>query len=195
MSTDSRDLVEGARDGDSKAIERLLEKNLPGLRAFIRLKMGPELRAKESSLDLVQTACREILAHVDRFQHAGESNFRHWLFTTAMRKLSNRVQYYQAAKRDVRREVPKDLDRSFAPLQQAYGVLETPSRHLEAKEYCEAFERAFDELSEDHREVILLSRVVGLTHREVASVMKRTEAATRNLLYRALAELARKMRG
>ena len=39
-----------------------------------------------------------------------------------------------------------------------------------------------------------LSRLVGLSHKEIASVMERTESSTRNLLYRALAELAEAMR-
>jgi RNA polymerase sigma-70 factor (ECF subfamily) len=196
MAEDSRKLVESAIAGDPAAIDQLLEKNLPGLRAFIRLRMCPELRAKESSLDLVQTACREILANAGRYRYQGESNFRHWLFTTALRKLQNRVAYYRAAKRDGRREAspPQDAEGNFVPVSQIYGSLSTPSENVQAKERCEFFERAFDQISDDHREVILLARVVGLSHREISSIMNRSESATRKLLYRALAELARKMR-
>lgn len=192
MTDSSQHLVESAAAGDPAAIDALLEQNLPALRAFIRLRMGPQLRAKESSLDLVQSACREILAHIDRYQYQGESNFRHWLFTTALRKLKNKVVYYQAAKRDVRLELSPDEENEH--LNQVYQTVATPSQHLQGKEQRASFEKAFEQLSEDHREVILLARVVGLSHREIASVMKRSESATRNLLYRGLAELASAMR-
>ncbi len=53
-------------DGDPESIEALLAEHLPGLRAYVRLRMGPDLRAKESASDLVQSACCEILEHSDR---------------------------------------------------------------------------------------------------------------------------------
>ena len=49
--------------------------------------MGPQLRAKESASDLVQSVCREVLGRLDRFQHGGEAGFRHWLYATALRKV------------------------------------------------------------------------------------------------------------
>ena len=51
-------------------------------------------------------------------------------------------------------------------------------------------ELAFETLPEDHREVISLSRIVGLPHKEVGEQMGRSEEATRQLLRRALAGLA-----
>jgi len=58
-----------------------------------------------------------------------------------------------------------------------------------AFEEIERVEAAFDKLSDDYRQVILLSRIVGLSHREVAREMGRNEAAVRKLLSRALARL------
>ena len=40
------------------------------------------LRAMESTSDIVQSVCREILQHKDRFQYPGEDGFRRWLYTT-----------------------------------------------------------------------------------------------------------------
>ena len=188
MDDNSRILLESASQGDAAAIEVLLERNLPRLRAYIRLRMGPQLRAKESSADLAQSACREVLQNLGRFQYQGESNFRRWLFTTALRKVKNRVQYYQAEKRDVKREGGPAED--LVSLSQVYGSLVTPSQEMMRREYAERFEAVFAQLPEHYREVILLSRVVGLSHREIAATMERTESSTRNLLYRALAELA-----
>jgi RNA polymerase sigma factor (sigma-70 family) len=49
---------------------------------------------------------------------------------------------------------------------------------------------AFDALDADEREVVLLSRVAGLSRAEVAQTMGRTENGVRNLLHRTLAKLA-----
>ena len=59
-----------------------------------------------------------------------------------------------------------------------------------AKEEVLLFEAAFDTLSDEHREVISLSRIVGLSHQEIGEQLGRSEAAARQLLHRALAALA-----
>ena len=187
---DSRELAQRASAGDVDAVEALLEQHLPRLRAFLRLRMGPELRAKESVSDLAQSTCREILQHLDRYRYKGEENFRRWLFTTALRKVRNRAEYYRAGKRDIAREMRPDSEQS---LDDVYQTLSTPSGCLMRRERIEALEAAFETLSEPHREVILLARIVGLSHKEVAEAMGRTELAARSLLHRALAELAEEL--
>ena len=49
---------------------------------------------------------------------------------------------------------------------------------------------AFAQLPEDYREVITLSRVVGLSHGQIASQLGKSEGAVRVLLHRALARLS-----
>jgi len=60
--------------------------------------------AKESASDLVQSVCLEILQHLDRFRYRGEAGFKHWLYTTALRRIVNKHEFNTAAKRDVRRD-------------------------------------------------------------------------------------------
>jgi RNA polymerase sigma-70 factor (ECF subfamily) len=188
MPEDSSELVEAAASGRPEDVERLLEQHLPGLRAFIRLRSGPEVRARESASDLAQSVCREVLDKLDRFQWGGEAGFRAWLYTTALRRLQNRREFLRAQKRDVRREeTPADgLDRVLA----AYHRVTTPSGKLMAREELERIERAFDQLPDDAREVISLARLCGLSHTEIAERMNRTPGATRVLLHRSLARLA-----
>jgi RNA polymerase sigma-70 factor (ECF subfamily) len=169
----------------------LLEQHLPRLRAYIRLRMGPQLRARESASDLVQSACREVLENIGRYQHRSEANFRRWLFTTAARKVRDRVDYHRADKRDVDREItPPD-----GAVAAVYADFVTPSADLDMRERVARLEAAFDRLPADYREVITLIRIVGLPHREVAEAMGRSETASRMLLYRALAELAAELEG
>ena len=181
--------VQDAARGDPVAVEDLLQRHLSGLRAFVRLRMGPELRAKESASDLVQSACREVLTNLENFRYRSDKQFRCWLFTTALRKVKNKVQYYRAARRDVRREDARQGPDNLESLANIYAQVSTPSQGLALRERVEQLEKAFAEMSEAHREVITLAKVVGLSHREIAAAMGRTESATRVLLFRALAEL------
>jgi RNA polymerase sigma-70 factor (ECF subfamily) len=187
--------VERASRGDVDAVALLLERFLPGLRAYLRLRAGKVLLAKESSSDLAQSVCREILEHVDLYQYRGEAQFKQWLYTTALRKIAKRYEHYGAEKRDARREVPlADLagreDAVDPALLAACQSLVTPSRQVMAREELERIERGFELLSEERREVILLSRFVGLSAREIGEQMERSEDSVRQLLHRALAELA-----
>ena len=132
MEDQTRRLVDSASHGDASAVDQLLMQHLPQLQAFVRLRMGPQLRAKEGSADLVQSTCREVLEHIDRFQYRGEENFRRWLFTTALRKVLKRAAYYRAGKRDVQREASPDS--AVAPealLTEAYLTMSTPSHALD----------------------------------------------------------------
>lgn len=186
-----------SRDGEGGPgeVERLIERHLPTLHAFVRLRAGAGLLRYESSSDLAQSVCRELLDHRARYRHRGDSEFRRWLYTTASRKIANRYAYYHAQKRDVakaapERPAPRASDASDAGLLAACRTLSTPSRKLIASEEIARIEAALERLPEERREIILLSRMGGLTHREIAEHMGRTELACRLLLHRALAELA-----
>jgi RNA polymerase sigma-70 factor (ECF subfamily) len=195
---DSQDLIDRASRGDAAAVDVLLMRNLAGLEAYVRLRAGRMIRSRESASDLVQSVCREVLQHVDRYQYRGEAQFRQWLYTTAMRKIANRVDYYQAEKRDVRKETPiaPDTSSRTSPdpaLLAAYRNVASPSRQVAAREELERLESAFAELPEEKREVILLAKIVGLSRDQIAEQMGRTEPAIRSLLSRALAELAERL--
>jgi RNA polymerase sigma-70 factor (subfamily 1) len=191
--SDLEQTVASASHGDAAALDQLFARHLPQLRAFIRLRMGPELRARESASDIVQSACREVLAHLERYRYQGDAQFRHWLFTTVQRKLSNKVAFHRAARRDVRRQAElagAAGDTDWHDIGPTYADVLTPSRQAMDREKLARLEAAFDALSPEHREVITLARIVGLPHCEIAVAMGRSEAACRTLLYRATAQLA-----
>lgn len=184
-------LTQAAANGDREALATLLEMYLPDLRAFVRLRAGHAVRARESRSDLVQSVCREVLEHGETFRHASESAFKRWLFTTALRKILNRRDYLQAEKRDARRDVGQAQESaSDARLLECYRTFSTPSRGAMLREEIERIEQAMEELSDDHRTVITLAHVAGLSRAEIAEEMGKTEGAVRTLLHRALAQLA-----
>ena len=187
-----RALLEEARAGDAQARERLLGDHLQGLTAFVRLRLGEALRARETSQDLVQSVYREVLEDLSDFEYRGEASFRHWLFRRAENKIRDRARFWRREKRDPGREERMQAgdENADRDLLAQLATFATPSRQLTTREEIERVERAFAKLPDDYREVILLSRIVGLSHEELAAEMGRTPVATRTLLSRALARLA-----
>jgi RNA polymerase sigma factor (sigma-70 family) len=185
------DLFDRARDGDREAIAALLERHLPGLRAYVRLKAGPLVRAREATSDLVQSVCRELLVNLDQFEYRGEGPFRHWLYTAALRKIVAKDAFWRAEKRDAARDLPQPSDPGSDPVLVAgYRSLSSPSQVALAREEIERIEKAFERLTDEQREVILLARVAGLSRREIGESMGKSEEAVRVALHRALARLA-----
>jgi RNA polymerase sigma-70 factor (ECF subfamily) len=183
-------LTERASQGDRDALEQLLVRYLPRLRAFVRLRTGPELRAHEESSDLVQAVCCDVLLHADRFRFASESAFRQWLFTQALRTIAQRVRHHRVAKRDAGRADPRALDASATSLAGFYASFTTPSEVAAAREHVERVERAFDQLTEEQREVVTLAHLVGLSRAEIGEQLGKSEGAVRVILHRALAKIA-----
>ena len=192
-----QDLVASASEGDGPALDELLERLVPQLHAYMRLHAGGRVLGRESSADLAQSVCREVLEGMGALEWRGEARFRAWLFTLARRKIAQRHRHMHRRKREVGREVagtgagegpgngPGELS-----IAEAYARLSSPSQHLIAAELLERMDSAFARMDEAYREVILLSRVLGLSRREVAEQMGRSENSVRMLLARALSILA-----
>jgi len=187
-------LVRAAAQGDARALNALFERHLPDLLAYVRLRSGPRLRALESSFDLVQSACREVLQDFSSVEADDEAGFRRWLFTAAERKIRDRARFHGRDRREASRRSALDSEFSLNEvecLRRAYEGLVTPSALLELREDWESVERALQKLSEEDREVVVLAHLVKLPRTEIAKTLGISEGAVRVRLHRALARLSR----
>jgi RNA polymerase sigma factor (sigma-70 family) len=163
------------------AVADLLPAHLPQLQTFVKRRLGHRLRIQESSSDLVQSVCREVLeSRADvTFQNAAQ--FQQWLFTVALAKLVDRHRRISARKRS-----PAG---ALLPSEMALDDEPTPSEVAAHAEQCHHVEELIRGLPSDQREVIVLARLCELPHAEVSKIMNRSEVATRKLLSRAMASL------
>ncbi|MEZ6018182.1 MAG: sigma-70 family RNA polymerase sigma factor [Planctomycetota bacterium] len=184
-----QELSAAAASGDRAAIDALLARYSGELHAFVRLRAGKLVQRRESSADIVQSVCREVLEHAERFQYPSEASFKRWLYTTALRKIKNRNAYYLASKRDALREEPAG-DGGFEALAEHYEKFASPSRHAIAREEIERVERTFARLTEEQREVVTLAHLVGLSREEIAVHLGKSEGAVRVTLHRALVRIS-----
>ena len=173
--------MQRAAAGNAEALEDLIVEYLPELRGFVDRRMSPAARAREAVSDVVQSTCRELLTHRERFQFGADNGFRRWLFATALRKVLNKDRLHTRARRDVRR------DGGLVALPDE--GLASPSAVAGGHELGGLLATSLERLPESYRRVVLLSHLVGLSRREVATAMGRSEASVRNLLNRALAKL------
>lgn len=188
MSEQRDQPADAAESGEAVDLDEVVARYLPRLHAYVRLRMGGALRAREQSIDVVQSICREVLEDRGKVEYQGEGQLVSWLLTAATNKLRERARFHGRQKRDAEREQVVDrVDSSV------YASLVTPSQDVLRAERIEALEQALQRLPEDYREVIVLARIVGLSHAEISARMGKEGSATRNLLGRALTRLAEEL--
>jgi len=155
--------------------------------------MSKELRSKLESMDLVQDTLIHALSGLEDFTYKNEGDFVRWLAKIAENELRGSLKKLHAAKRDIRKEVRLD---NYGPTTagrfvRTPGPIEatTPSVIMSKKEDLAKLEKAIDELKPEYREVIILTKIEGLSYNEIAGRLDKTSDAVRKLVSRAMAEL------
>ncbi len=186
-------LVIMAKEGDESALNQLLKVYGARVHWIMRLRMGKELRSKLESVDLTQDALVSALEGLGDFTYKNEGDFLRWLSTIAENRLRDSLDKLHADKRDIRKEVRFDNNGSTT----AGGFLRspgpvdatTPSVIMSRKEDLGKLEKAIDELKPEYREVIVLTKIEGLSYKEIADRLGRSNDAVRKLVSRAMAAL------
>lgn len=166
-------------------MHELVVRSLPELRAFVRLQLGQGLRARETSSDLVQSVCADVLADLAAFEYRGAPAFKAWLFQRALNKIRAKADFHGADRRRAAREDAHAVDEDVL---RCYRTL-TPSGEAVRREDVRRLEEAFARLGPEQRQAIILHRLCGLPQAEVARELGKTEDAVRNLIFRGLARL------
>jgi RNA polymerase sigma-70 factor, ECF subfamily len=178
-----------AREAPDPALEDLYQRCAPRVLSYIRLKLGPALRERLESRDILQATLLKSFRHLDEFRGADGRALMAWLARIADREIVDRADYYRRERRDLARETPIDDQPELAA--RARSVL---SQAI-ADEQASAIEAALESLSESHRQVILLRTFEDLSFREIAERLGRSEDACRMLLARAMTALTLAMAG
>jgi len=181
---ESTALLRAARAGSPDALDRLYAKVAGRLLGFIRVRMGPSLRVRLESRDILQATLLRSFERIDQFEGDTGSSLMAWLARIAENEIRDRVDHAHRARRDVARELPLQP----AAAQVAAQVRSALSQAVLSEESAR-IERALESLEPNHREVILLRKYEELGFKEIAARMGRSEDACRMLLARAMAAL------
>ena len=195
----TQELVALAKDGDETALNHLYRVYSERVRWMVRLRMSKELRSKLESMDLVQDTLIHAFSGLDEFTYKNEGDFVRWLSKIAENELRGSLKKLHADKRDIRKEVPLDNYRpaTGGGFVGTLGPIDatTPSVIMSRKEDLDKLEKAIDELKPEYREAIVLTKIDGLSYREIAARLGKSSDAVRKLVSRAMAELTVAFRG
>ena len=189
----TRHLVALAQDGDESALNQLCKVYGPRVLWIIRLRMGRELRSKLESMDVVQDVLVSALRDLGDFTYKDEGDFLRWLSKIAENRLRDNVDKLHADKRDIRKEVrldnrgPTTGGRFFA----VPGPIDTttPSLIMSRREDLDELAKAMDKLKPQYKEVIVLTKIEGLSYKEISDKLGKSDEAVRKLVSRAMAVL------
>ena len=187
---ESSRLFAEARPGSREALSVVFERYGGRLHALIRLRLGPNLRRRLESRDIVQATLLKAFQGIDRFDGSGSRSLMAWLGTIAQCEICDQADFYRRKKRDA--ALDTTLDDDLDPI--AEQVRSEVSR-LQLKADGERLERALDELREAQREMILLRDFEELTFPEIGERLGKSAGACRKLYVRTLTELTVKLRG
>jgi RNA polymerase sigma-70 factor (ECF subfamily) len=131
----------------------------------------------EASEDLVQTVFYRMLKY--RHTYTGEGEFRSWMYHLARNVLAD---YLKQNRHASRHHDVHDLADTIPGGPRA-------DERLQQEQEVATLHRALARLSEDHREVLILSRFQELKYAEIARVLNLTEGAVKVRVHRAMHEL------
>lgn len=172
-----QELVSRAKQGDQDAFSQLVEANQNKIYTLaLRMTGSPE-----DGADLTQEAFLRAWRSLPSFQ--GESNFSTWLYRLTSNLCIDFLRR-EKRRRAVTAAVPLDGEEDSPPAQVPDRRF-TPESELERKELRAAVDRGLSKLSDDHRQVLVLRELDGLSYAEIALRLELEEGTVKSRIARA----------
>lgn len=189
----SQPLLDAALRGDVVAWGELLEHYRPYLLLLARVQLGRRLQTKVDPQDLVQETYLHAHRDRERFRGSTEAELVAWLRSILAARLAKLLRhYYGTQSRDVtlERELEAALDDSSQMLGQGLADSgSTPSGTVMRHENALRIAQALTKLSPEHREVLILRHLEGLSWAATGLRMNRSDDAAQKLWARAILRL------
>jgi RNA polymerase sigma-70 factor, ECF subfamily len=182
---DDHALVDAARRGDREAFRTLFERYH---RRAYALAYGV-VRHQDDALDVVQDAFIKAHKYLDKFE--GNSSFYTWLYRIVMNLSIDHLRKHRRVK-------PVELDESKIEDGGDDGLLPkllggNPGRSLVDKEIRARIDEALAELSENHRAVLVMRELEGLSYEEMATAMDCSKGTIMSRLFHARRNMQKRL--
>lgn len=172
--------------------QRLIER-IEHLRGWVEKSIPTRFRPVVSADDILQEVWIAADPAFDALQGKDRDEIDPWLMTIAKRKLIDALRTARASKRGDAKQFASDSERRMTSFSELFTRLaapeSTPSREFRAAERAQTVGDSLAALPEDRRKVIELRFIDGMTHREIARELNRSEAAVNSLLFNGLRQL------
>lgn len=174
---DERNLIERAKAGDQDAFAQLMEQNQGRIYNLTLRMTGSE----EDAAELTQEAFFNAWRGLSKFQ--GESSFATWVYRLASNAC---IDFLRREKRRKNISMTVSLDDDENDRQAELPDLRyTPERELEKKELQRAVSDGLQALSDEHRQVLVMRELNGLSYAEIGDVLDLEEGTVKSRIARA----------
>ena len=183
---DDHELVAAARRGDRDAFRTLFDRYH---RRAYALAFGV-LRHPDDALDVVQDAFIKAHKYLDKFE--GNSSFYTWLYRIVMNLAIDHLRKHRRVK-------PVELDEQH--FEQAAGddsllpkiLGGNPGRALMDKQIRARIDQALEALSDNHRAVLIMRELEGMSYEEMAQAMGCSKGTIMSRLFHARKNMQRQL--
>jgi RNA polymerase sigma-70 factor (ECF subfamily) len=176
-----------AKAGDQSAFDYLVQKYRRPIVGFM-YRMARNTAAAE---DLAQEVFLRV--YRSRASYEASAKFTTWLYRIATNLAVNHA-------RDTRHERPEVTVSLDEPDEESGATLELPDAALSAeqnlmrRERMMAIRRKVEALPEQQRLAVIMHKYQKMDYREIAEVLKKSESATKSLLFRAYETLREQLK-
>jgi RNA polymerase sigma-70 factor (ECF subfamily) len=187
-----RELVERAKHGDREAFRELFQRHH---RRAYSLALGV-VHNPDDALDVLQEAFLKAHKHLPGFE--GGSSFYTWLYRIVTNVAIDHLRKHNRAQ-------TVDYDDAMAHLEEEAPAGEemllpqllggNPAKELMRREIREAIEEGLAKLSPNHRAVLVMRELDGLSYEEMAKVMQCSKGTIMSRLFHARRHMQRHLIG
>jgi len=180
-AAEDRELVRKAKAGDMDAYDQLIRRYQERIYATIYHMTSNH----EDANDLAQETFVKAYSALKNFK--GDSSFFTWVYRIAVNKTIN----FLKQRKNRSFLSLNDLDHNVEHDQELVELVsqDTPRRNAGLTELSEKLNEAMQKLSEDHRMVVTLHDVQGLSHEEIGKIMDCNTGTVRSRLFYARQQL------
>ena len=199
-SSQTQELLAGARQGDAAAVNQLLDRHRDSLRRMIELRLDRAVSSRVDASDIVQEVLLEANRRLRDYLNEPKMPFHLWLRHIGQDRL---IDAHRRHRQAARRSVDREQAQSARPLDQSTldlmaGICDpelTPAAAATWQELQRRFQAAIEELDEPDREVVLMRHFEQLSNSEVAQTLNLSEPAAGMRYLRAMRRLREKLTG
>ena len=176
-----------AADGDTAAFERLVRK----YEKYVCTTVYSVVRNYDDSFDVAQEVFLKLYHNIGSFK--GESSFSSWLYRIAKNTALDFLRKEQKNKNNVSLYTENsDGEETVMDIPDT-SVSSSPEQTAVKNEAKEILYSALDEISDEHKEIIILRDVDGYTYEEIAEMLGLEYGTVKSRLFRAREALRKKL--
>jgi RNA polymerase sigma-70 factor (ECF subfamily) len=180
-----RRLVRALQRGDAAAFDELVRLHQHKVFGLCVRLLGDRAEAE----DVAQEVFLSVFLSIRNFR--GESLLSTWLYRVTRNHCLNRLKFLQ--RRAFARSQPLADENASGAAGSAASSLPRPDQLAEGRQMEALLERAIAELSDEHREVVVLRDLENLSYEEIEVITGLAEGTVKSRLHRARLELARRL--